>query len=70
MPRVINLTSGVDVNFVATFDLEAALPFASGNAQADENNDEWASGDPGTFAVRVSRDASGREIRWEFLSWK
>ncbi len=29
-----------------------------------------ASGDPGTFVVRVSRDASGREIRWEFLSWK
>lgn len=44
--------------------------FCGGDAQADENNDEWASGDPGTFAVRASRGASGREITWEFLSWK
>ncbi len=44
--------------------------FCGGDAQADENNDEWASGDPGTFAVRASRDASSREIKWEFLSWK
>ena len=43
--------------------------FCGGDAQADEDNDEWASGDPGTFAVRVSRDATGSEITWVFLSW-
>lgn len=43
--------------------------FCGGGPQPDTANDEWASGDPGTFAVRVSRAAEGSEIRWEFLSW-
>jgi len=43
--------------------------FCGGGPQPDAANDEWASGDPGTFAVRVSREAEGSEIRWEFLSW-
>ena len=33
-------------------------------------NDEKATGPTGTFAVRVKRDASGRTLHWQFLSWK
>ena len=67
--RFLSLAKGAR-NVVVELDDRRFEWFCGGDTQADDKNDEWASGDPGTFAVRVSRDPSSREIRWEFLSWK
>lgn len=44
--------------------------FCGGPQAPDLRNEEWATGPRETHAVRITRSASGREMRMEFLHWR
>ena len=68
--RFISATKGQS-GLVVQVDDKRFEWFCGDDSQPDPsaNHDEWASGPTGTYAVRVSRDPSNRQINWQFLSW-